>query len=348
MRPGRPVSLGRPLAGTRVHVVDDDLLQVPIGVPGELCIGGVGLSRGYLDRPGLTAERFVPDPFSAAPGARLYRTGDLARYRSDRTLEFLGRGDDQVKLRGHRIELGEVETALCSHPMVGQAVVVLRHADPAPGDGPDHVPGPGDARLVGYVVLSPAGDRDGDGSPHATLLRHLRERLPDHMIPSSLLFLNDLPTTPTGKVDRRRLPPPERGRPELGGAYVPPRTALEEEIGGLVAGLLDLERVGVEDDFFDLGGHSLLAARLITQLQRRYRVELALQELFIAPTVSHLAGQIAEELAREQRFRNQGERLRRAVGELPDATVDSLLATLLEGDSGDGVGAVDADLNGTG
>jgi acyl-coenzyme A synthetase/AMP-(fatty) acid ligase/acyl carrier protein len=314
LRPGERVSLGRPLANLRLHLLDDDLAEVPPGVVGELYVGGAGVAHGYLGRPALTAARFVPDPFGARPGGRLYRTGDLARWHADGTLEFAGRRDHQVKLRGHRVELGEVEVALSAHPAVAAAVAVL--------DEPE----PGDARLVAYVV--PAPDH-GEPPTAAVLTGYLRRRLPAVMLPSAIVTLDALPVTPTGKVDRRRLPPPGDRHPDLDTPEVAPRTELEREVAALAARLLGLDRVGVRDDFFALGGHSLLAARLVTELRRRYEVDLAVMELFMVPTVEHLAALIERERARVRHLDGGPARLRHLVEDLPEATVDALLASLL-------------------
>jgi len=242
------VLIGRPIANTRVYVVDTGLQPVPAGVPGELCIGGTGLARGYLGRPDLTAERFVPDP-SGEPGARMYRTGDRARFTPEGELEHLGRDDGQVKLRGFRIELGEVESALREHPGVAQAVCVVVE------------PGPADKRLVAYCV--PAGS----GPPgHADLRAHLRRRLPDYMIPQHYVVLDALPLTPNGKVDRKHLPPTAPVATARAGRE--PASHLERTIAGLWKELLGIDHVGIEDNFFDLGGHSLLAMAFIEKLER--------------------------------------------------------------------------------
>src|SRR3981081_2430530 len=262
------VAIGRPLPGRGLYILDRELQAVPIGVAGELYVGGAGLARGYLGRAGLTAERFVANPFG--DGERLYRTGDLARWRADGNLEFLGRVDHQVKIRGYRIELGEIEAALHSHAGVEQAVVVARE------DAPD------DKRLVGYVVGA-AG-----ASPDANELRaHLKRSLPDYMVPSAFVVLAALPLTPNGKVDGRALPGPE-GRPEIG-TYVAPRTATEEVLASIWCEVLKLDRVGIEDNFFALGGHSLVATRVIARVRDVFEGELPLRALFEAPTVRELA-----------------------------------------------------------
>jgi amino acid adenylation domain-containing protein len=265
-------TIGRPIANTRVYVVDGHARPVPVGVHGELLIGGEGLARGYLGRPALTAERFVPDPYSGEPGARLYRTGDLARFLPDGELEYLGRLDHQVKVRGFRVELGEVEAALLRHPSVAEAVVVAREA------------AGGDLRLVAYVA--------GGGvvvAPAAELRALLKESLPEHMIPSAFVTLESLPLTPNGKIDRKALPAPEQSRDELGATYIAPRTAVEKVLAGIWSEVLGLERVGVADNFFDLGGHSLLATQVVARVREAFEVELPLRRLFEEPTVAGLA-----------------------------------------------------------
>ncbi|MEA2694498.1 MAG: hypothetical protein QOJ16_3885, partial [Acidobacteriota bacterium] len=262
---GAAVPLGRPIANTRVQVVDAGGRRVPAGVAGELWAGGDGLARGYLGRPELTAERFVPDPFGGA-GERLYRTGDRVRWRPDGRLEFLGRLDRQVKIRGFRIEPGEVEGVLAGHPAVAQAAVVVRE-DRA-----------GEKRLVAYSVLREEADLAG----------YLRGRLPEHLVPWAFVTLPALPLTVHGKLDRAALPMPDRGEP----VAVLPRTPAETRLAEIWAELLGRERVGVLDDFFALGGHSLLATRLVSRVRQAFGVELPLRAVFEAPTVASLAARI--------------------------------------------------------
>jgi amino acid adenylation domain-containing protein len=270
---GVSLPLGLPVANTTAYVLDGGGRPCPVGVPGELYTGGDGVARGYAGRPALTAERFVPDPLSAQPGGRLYRTGDRVRRREDGTLEFLGRGDGQVKVRGFRIEPGEIEAALKEHPAVGDAVVIAR-AD-----------GSGDKRLVAYVVA-----RNGTAPSAAELRDALRGRMPDYMVPSAFVTLDVIPLTPNGKVDRRALPEPESGADEA--AYVAPRTPTEEVLAAIQAGVLGTERVGIDDDFFLLGGHSLMATQAVSRIRAALGVEVPLRVLFEAPTVRGLAARV--------------------------------------------------------
>ncbi len=264
------ISLGLPIANTQFHVLDDDLKPVSPGAPGELCIGGTGLARGYLKRPELTAERFVSLPGSADPDARLYRTGDQVRYRLDGTLEFLGRLDQQVKLHGFRIELGEIESALAAIEGIGSAVVILRE---------DH---PGEKRLVAYYT--------GRADLSSTFLLHtLKATLPDYMIPSVFLRLEKFPLTPNAKVNRKALPQPERKRPVLAQEFIAPRTAEERRLASLWCELLGLEEVGIDDSFFDLGGNSLAAVRMVSCYHTRFGREIPAVKLFQYPTIAKLS-----------------------------------------------------------
>src|ERR1041385_114114 len=266
--------IGRPLDNSQTYILDEQLQPVPIGVVGELYIGGSSLSRGYLNRPELTAARFIPNPFGAA-GTRLYQTGDQAKYQSDGNIEYVGRGDQQVKFRGCRIELGEIEAVLDQHPGVSEAVVMAR----ASADGRQ--------RLVAYVVAE-------------TTINELREffqqRLPEYMVPGVVVALPELPVTPSGKVNRSALPEPDGSRPELEKEYVAPRTAVEEVLAGIWSEVLGVEKIGIEDNFFELGGHSLLATQVVSRVREAFKVELPLSELFERATVGELASVVEANL----------------------------------------------------
>ncbi len=293
-------AIGRPIANTRIYLLDERLKPVPIGVPGELHIGGDGLARGYLGRPELTAERFIPNPYGEAPGARLYKTGDLARYLPDGSIKFLSRIDHQVKLRGFRIELGEIETVLKQHPAVPDCVVVVREDVP------------GDMRLVAYVVLA-----HEPGSVIGELRGFLREKLPEYMIPSAFVRINELPLTRHGKVNRQALPAPESERPELHAAYIAPRTKIEQTIATLWQEVLRVEKVGMDDNFFDLGGHSLLMVQVHSRLREAFSKDISLIEMFRNPTVSSLAKYFADAEHSQpslQRAHDRAQKRRRARG----------------------------------
>jgi natural product biosynthesis luciferase-like monooxygenase protein/amino acid adenylation domain-containing protein len=269
------VPVGRPLTGVQTYVLDARLRAVPVGVVGELYVGGAGLARGYHERPALTAERFVPHPFSAEPGARLYRTGDLARFLPGGAVEFVGRADEQVKIRGFRIEPGEIEAALAAHPKVARAAVVCR-ADAA-----------GERGLAAYVV-----HRRGEACGAGELRRHLRERLPEYMMPSAFVTLDALPLTANGKVDKKALPAPDGERGGVETDFVAPRSDVERTLAGFWAEVLGLQSVGVEDDFFALGGHSLRATQVISRVRDFFKVEVPIHAFFDAPTVAALARRV--------------------------------------------------------
>jgi acyl carrier protein len=255
-----------------VYVLDERLQPVPIGVAGELHIGGVGVARSYLNRPDLTAEKFIPHPFTDVPGARLYKTGDLGRFLPDGQIDLIGRLDHQVKLRGARVELGEIEAVLSEHEAVRETLVLAR--DDATGE----------KSLVAYVIT------DRECPPSASELRRfLRERLPDNMVPSAFLFLDAFPMTPSGKVDRQALPGPEGVRAESTMDYAPPQTELERIIAAIWQETLQVDNVGRNDNFFDLGGHSLLVVHVHRRLQERFEADLSLIEMFRFPTVGSLA-----------------------------------------------------------
>ncbi|HYH78578.1 MAG TPA: amino acid adenylation domain-containing protein, partial [Longimicrobium sp.] len=268
---GHAPAIGRALENVRVYVLDAVGRPAPVGVPGELYVGGVGVARGYLGRPGLTAEKFVPDPFGGETGVRLYRTGDRVRWRPEGILEYLGRLDEQVKVRGFRIEPGEIEAVLSAHAEVREArVIVWEDA-------------PGEKRLVAYVVGGVEADE---------LREHLRRSLPEYMVPAAFVVLEALPLTPNGKLDKKALPAPDLASAEE--KYVAPRTPVEEVLAGIWAEVLRLERVGVGESFFELGGHSLLATRVVSRVRDLFGVELPLRAIFEEPTVAELAGRVEE------------------------------------------------------
>ncbi len=266
------VPIGYPIANIHIYLLDRHGHPVPIGVPGELHIGGVGVARGYLNRPELTNERFIPNPFSSTPGERLYKTGDLARYLPDGSIEYLGRIDHQVKMRGFRIELGEIEEILRQYPAVRETVIVVREDIP------------GDKRLVAYIV------------PHmkqsisiGDLHTHLTTYLPAYMIPSAYVVLEGLPLTHSGKVNRRALPLPDQTRPELQETFVAPRTPMEEAVAAIWSQVLKIEGIGIYDNFFKLGGHSLLATQVLSHLRATLQVDVSLRNFFEAPTIAQLS-----------------------------------------------------------
>ena len=264
------ISIGRPIANTQIYILDNHNQPVPVGAPGELHIGGAGLARGYLNRPELTQEKFIPNPFSKEPLSRLYKTGDLARYLPDGNIEFLGRIDHQVKIRGFRVELGEIEAALSQLPQVREAVVVPREDEP------------NDKRLVAYVV-----PQQNSLELAPSLRATLKQRLPDYMIPSNFVVLDNLPLTPNGKVDRRALPAPDVS--DRTDNYIAPRTPTEETLASIFSQVLKLERVGIDNNFFELGGHSLLATQVISRIQSAFSISLPLRSLFESPTIAQLS-----------------------------------------------------------
>jgi amino acid adenylation domain-containing protein len=269
--------IGRPIANTQMYVLDSELQPVPIGIAGELYIGGVCLARGYLHRPDLTAEKFIADPFSSSPTARLYKTGDLARYLPTGDIEYIGRIDNQVKIRGFRIELGEIEVAIAQFDRVRQAVVIAREDRP------------GDKRLVAYIVLDP------EGAVSQIELRHfLQQILPSYMVPSAWVFLDDLPITPSGKVDRLALPIPSQPSGELDRDSIRPRDRIELQLAEIWQEVLDIDIIGIDRNFFDLGGDSLLAVKLFTKIYKVFQVNLPVAILFQAPTIQQLAQTIRQ------------------------------------------------------
>jgi acyl-coenzyme A synthetase/AMP-(fatty) acid ligase len=281
------VSIGRPIANTQIYILDSSFWPTGIAAPGELYVGGANLARGYLSRPELTAERFVPNPFSRVGGERLFKTGDLGRFSPDGNIEYLGRTDNQVKIRGYRIELGEIERALCAHPAVRESVVVVRED------------AEGQRRLVGYVVI-----REGRGIEVAELRAHLKHRLPDYMVPAALVVLDEVPLKVSGKIDVEALPAPDPAQ-QLQASYVAPRTPVEQMLAEVFAQVLEVNQVGIFDNFFDLGGHSLLATLLTSRIREAFNVELPVITIFEAPTVLALSVAVAQKLI-ERAYQEDG------------------------------------------
>ena len=323
-RPLVRIPIGRPIDNTRIFVLDRNLNPVPIGVPGQIHVGGDGLARGYLHNPELTRQKFIPDPFSRDPDARLYATGDRGRFLPDGNIEFLGRFDNQLKIRGVRIEPSEIETVLRAHPSVQEAVIGVAGAV-------------GDERLIGYLVPRAGASGPGD------LRAFVRERLPDYMVPSSFVVLNALPLTPNGKVDRRALPAPDHQR---GGDrdHVAPRTREEKALATIIAEVLNVDRVGVNDNFFELGGHSLLGIQVIARVRRVFRVELPLRRLFEEPTIAGLCATIARAersgdgpVASPSHGVTSRDQLLARLAGLSDAEVEALLQNIATREQGERV-----------
>ncbi|HEY9849783.1 MAG TPA: condensation domain-containing protein, partial [Leptolyngbyaceae cyanobacterium] len=265
------IAIGRPIAKTEFYILDEYLQPVPIGIPGELHISGDNLARGYWQRPDLTTQKFIPNPFSNKHGTRLYKTGDLACYLPDGNIEFLGRIDYQVKIRGFRIELGEIEAILDQHPEVKQTVVVARQDEFE------------DKRLVAYVVAG------GDAIATCQLREYLQQKLPEYMVPSAIVLMDAFPLTPNGKIDRRTLPAPNFSPTELDDNFAPPTTPIQELLSGIWQQILGIEKIGIHDNFFTLGGHSLLATQVISQVKKAFQIELPLRRLFESPTIASFA-----------------------------------------------------------
>ena len=310
--PGNKVPIGKPIENTQIYLLDEHREPVPIGVPGEMYQGGAGVAQGYLERPELTAERFVPDHFSNLPGARLYRCGDLASFLPSGDIVFLGRLDDQVKIRGYRIELGEIEAVLGGHAAVREVAVLCR---------PDEL---GELRLLAYVVRE-----DGATETASDLRAFLAETLPAYMLPSATVFLDALPRTSIGKLAPERLPEPPRARPDTGVPFVAARNTIEEALAAIWAECLSLEQVGVDDDFFALGGHSILAIRIMSRIKGALGVELAMRTFFDHPTVAGLAAELSgevehaieqlDQLSEEELDEQLARRSLSANGRLPEA-----------------------------
>jgi len=264
--------IGRPISNTRIYILDNHGEPLPIGVTGEIYIGGAGVARGYLNRPELTAERFIPDPFSTEPSARMYKTGDLARYLPDGNIEFLGRNDFQVKIRGFRIELGEIEARLSEYPGIIETAILAREIVP------------GDKRLVAYYT----GENDKAAVEADALRAYLKESLPDHMVPAAYVNLPELPLTHNGKLNRNALPEPDEAAYATC-SYEPPQGDIETRLATIWAEMLKIERVGRHDNFFELGGHSLMAVRVVSHVRQILGVEINLTELFNNPILSEMA-----------------------------------------------------------
>jgi amino acid adenylation domain-containing protein len=305
-------AIGRPISNIQIYVLDRRRQPVPVGVAGEIYIGGAGVARGYLGRPDLTQERFIVDPFSAKGPARLYKTGDLGRWRADGTLEYLGRNDNQVKIRGFRIELGEIEVQLMRHKEVKEAAVVLREDIP------------GEKRLVAYVT-----SRDESSVSVEELRAHLAAALPDHMVPGAIVSLEHLPLTPSGKLDRRALPAPA-SEAYASQEYEAPQGAIEEAIAGIWQKLLRVERVGRRDNFFDLGGHSLLATQVIVRIRSLLSIETPIKMLFESPTIEKLSARLRDEsrLATAARGEHDIEGILKRVSQMPESEVKELVRKL--------------------
>jgi amino acid adenylation domain-containing protein len=278
----RTVPIGRPIANTQIYILDQNLQPVPVGVPGELHIGGLGLARGYHRRPELTAEKFIANPFSDDPQSRLYKTGDLSRYLADGTIEYLGRLDHQVKIRGFRVELGEIEMQLNQHPTIREAVVLAREDTP------------GDKRLVAYVT-----PKDALQPKAAELREALKAKLPEYMLPAAFIILERFPLTPNGKIDRRALPKPEFASAPR--SYIPPSTDTEIALAKIWAEILGLKQVSIADSFFEIGGHSLLAIRLASEIQRQFQFNLPVRVLFQHPTIHGLAAELSRPRPKERK-----------------------------------------------
>jgi acyl carrier protein len=273
------------MGNVKMYILDKQLRAVPAGINGDVHIGGIAIARGYHSRPELTAEKFIPNPYGER-GERLYKTGDLSRYREDGEIEFLGRIDNQVKIRGFRIELGEIEAVISEHEKVKEAVVVVREE------------AGGDKRLVAYVVEEVRGE-EGEEVRVGEMRKYISERLPEYMVPNAIVKLEKIPLLPNGKINRPALPSPEWGSSEEKSEYAAPGNPIEETLAEIWKEVLNINRVSVEDNFFDIGGHSLLATRVITRINRAFELELPLRILFEKTRISELAVVIEEELIKE-------------------------------------------------
>jgi amino acid adenylation domain-containing protein len=318
------VSVGKPVSNTEIYVLDSHLQPVPVNVAGEIYIGGVGITRGYLNRPEATAEKFTPDPFSEHPGARLYKTGDRGRYRPDGNLEFGGRIDHQVKIRGYRIELGDIEAALTSHASVKEAVVLARASDNGQAQrtaSPAIRSMPSAKRLVAYIVS------DGAEAPAAVELRSfLQRKLPEYMVPTAYVIMDAFPLTANGKIDRDRLPEPTSSASDLEADFVPPRNAVEEALAMIWAEVLDVESISIHANFFELGGHSLAAASVMYRVRDVFNVQLPVRLLFDKPTLAHLSQALIASEAKQ----GLTEKIARAYKRVKSMSQEELLEALKE------------------
>jgi amino acid adenylation domain-containing protein len=276
--------IGRPIDNTSLYLLDKNLQPVPIGVPGEVYIGGVCLAKGYLNRPELTAERFIPNPFVNCAEERLYKTGDLARFLPDGNVDFLARIDNQVKIRGFRVELGEVRSVLGHHPDILEAVVIVRQD------------APGTKRLAAYIVL-----KNAQAHSITSIRRFVAEKLPSYMVPSDFVILDSLPLTPNGKVDYQALPIPTT-RPKIEGEFVGPRTPVEELLVKIWAEVLNFNEIGIHDNFFELGGNSLLATQVISKIRKIFQINLPLRIIFETPTISDMLNTLVTDEKYRERF----------------------------------------------
>jgi acyl-coenzyme A synthetase/AMP-(fatty) acid ligase len=310
------VPIGRPIANTRIYLLDNKLQPVPVGVAGELYIAGDAVARGYLNRFDLTAEKFIPDPYGDKPGARMYRSGDLARYLPDGAIEFLGRVDQQVKLRGQRIELGEIEAALDQHSFILQSAVIL------------HKDFRGEQRLIAFVTTEP-----GTTLTTREVREFLKGRLPDYMIPSLLITLDSMPLTASGKISRKGLPAIELSLLESERSLDVPRNPVEQVLIGLFADILGLDHVGIHDDFFEIGGHSILAARLVSQIKEIFQFELSLRTFFEERTAARLAAIMVADAAMGSTVQRIAE-LAINIASFTDTEVEAMLGGALACEAG--------------
>ena len=277
------IHVGRPIDNTQAYIVNDQNQLNPIGIAGELLIGGAGLSRGYLNKPDLTKEKFIPDHISKVPNSLLYRTGDLACIQSDGNIKIYSRLDNQIKLRGFRIELGEIESILVTHPAVDQAVAIIREEDF------------GDKRIVAYITL-----QAGQDFSEIDLRQHLKKKLPEYMLPSIFVKMDTMPLTPNGKIDRKSLPHPKINRPELVQEFIQPQNELQKSISRLWSKILKIDKIGIDDNFFDLGGDSLLSVQLVMLLEKEMKTEIPVVKFFQYPTIRNFADYIERKHSPQQ------------------------------------------------